>query len=151
MMLVIHSLTEMFFVRKKILFTFIFPMWAWKTDVYCENNGARLPSSKLRWWLSGYCHILLSNTKLCIQFEQPTASPIVPDFKAWIMTLKGQLKQASLFFYSGAYAAGNPLKSSIDSLSYPKNKVWMLWLMDIQPLSLCTVVCLRQVLSLIPC
>lgn len=80
-----------------------------------------------------YCHISLSNQKLCIQFGQPTGPPTVPDFKAFIMTLQGQLKQASLFFY---YAAGNPLKSSIDSLSNLGNKVWMLWLMDSQPLSL---------------
>lgn len=109
--------------EEKILFAFISPMWAQKTDTDCEHNSVCLPSSKLRWWLSGYCHILLSNLKLCIQFGQPTGSPIAPDFKAWIMTLKGQLKQASLFFYSGAYAAGNPLKSSIDSLSYPKHSL----------------------------
>lgn len=126
--------------KKPFLLTFIFPKWARKTDIYCEHNS--LPSSNSRWWLSIYCHILLSNQKLCIQFGQTTGFPIVPDFKALIMTLKGQIKQASLFFYSGAYAVSNRLKSSIESLSNLGSNTWMFWLMEIQPLSLCTrVIC----------
>lgn len=80
---------------------------------------------KLKWCLSVYCHILLSNQELAIQFRQPAGFPVVSDFKASVMTLMGQVKQASLFFYYSAYAAWKPLKSCIASPSNPRNKVWI--------------------------
>lgn len=60
------------------------------------------------WKLSPDCQISLSNQKLCIQHEQSSGLPAVQDFKALIMTLWSQLKQA--FCLSHALEAGNPQK-----------------------------------------
>lgn len=60
------------------------------------------------WKLSSDCQISLSNQKLCIQREQSSGLPAVQDFKAPIMTLLSQLKQA--FCFSRALEAGNPQK-----------------------------------------
>lgn len=72
----------------------------------------KLPLEKKKniqgWKLSSDCQISLSNQKLCIQREQSSGLPAVQDFKALIMTLRSQLKQA--FCLSRALEAGNPQK-----------------------------------------